>query len=270
MKNSTVKRILSCIVLLALCAAAVAGCWLGILGRTTQYALIHTEDGDVREALYRQVAFIPNTVNDTWQEAIRPSAYLGGGYSYTLKAEEGDASLLKKAEKVLKDRAELISGNALSALDGSTVTVTVPETQYNSMLPTVFSQPGEVTFAPYDAVAGGPADNVLTKEHVQQAYYYAPDSGSVQVQVRFNSKGQKAISDLIAGQSVSALYLLADGQPAAYAMLSTMRNGVLAFSFTESGAAMAVVDWLRSGSLPVGVTYESAAAAPAPGGRGTI
>ncbi len=116
MKN--VNKIISAVVLVVLLAATVVGVVLGICGRNTQYVTVTENGEEVRRALYRQVAYIPNTINDNWQEAIRPEAKLAGGYSYTLTAEQGDmsdadfAKALKKAAKVIKARAELVVGTA--------------------------------------------------------------------------------------------------------------------------------------------------------------
>ena len=110
MKNVSVKKIVGCAVLAALLAATVAGVVLGLFGRTTEYADIHTENGDVRTPLTRQVAFIPNTFQRNWQEALRPDASLAGGYAYTLSPENADAAAADM--KVLRARAEMTSGSA--------------------------------------------------------------------------------------------------------------------------------------------------------------
>ena len=65
--------------LVIMLGATILGAYWGIVGRNTQMVTIHDDDGDHQEALYRQVAFIPNTVNENWREAIVPSAALGGG-----------------------------------------------------------------------------------------------------------------------------------------------------------------------------------------------
>ena len=264
MKNNTVVTRLICgVILAALCIVTLGGAYLGIMGRNTEYATIHTEEGDVRQALYRQVAFIPNTINETWREAIRPSADLGGGYSYLLTAETPDAGTAKSLARILKNRAVLLSGNAISDIRDDGISVTVPETQYNSLLATILNQTGEITFAPYDSATGAPGDTALTKEHVQQAYYYTSDNTTFQVQVRFNANGRKVIDSLIKDSGVSILYLIADGQAAAYAALSTMKNGVVAFSLNSASDAMTLVDLMRSGALPAAVTYGGASAAGA-------
>ena len=83
-------KIISIIVLLAVLVATVAGAYLGFAGRNTQMVTV-TENGvETQRALYRQVAFIPNTFNTTWKEAIIPSAQLGGGIEYVFTAEQGD------------------------------------------------------------------------------------------------------------------------------------------------------------------------------------
>ena len=84
MKNDSVKKIVSLVVLIVLCAATVAGAYLGLFGRNVSYVDVPGENGNETLALERQVAFIPNTFNQTWREAIRPDASLNGGYGYTL------------------------------------------------------------------------------------------------------------------------------------------------------------------------------------------
>ena len=267
MKKNNLNKIISCVVLVVLCAATVVGAWLGLAGRNTEYVTIHTENGDEKQALYRQVPYIPNTFNQSWKEALRPSADLGGGYSYTLTAEGADSATLKAAAKVLKARAQLISGNAITQVADGAVTVTVPDDSYNALLPNVFTVMGEYTFAFMDSATGQVGESVLTGEHVKQAYYSVnSNNGAYQVQVVFNSKGVKAIRDLIAANGASALYLTLDGQAIAYAILSEPTNGMLAFTANDWSSAFIATDCIRSGALPASMTLSaSAAAEPASG-----
>ena len=201
-----------------------AGLYLGIFGRTVDYADIHTETGDERQPLNRQVAFIPNTLNENWREAIRPAAKLAGGYSYTLTFDNADENVLKAASKVLSRRAGDFAGNADVAVKDGTVVVTVPENAYNSTLAAVFSPMGTIDFVLYGS-DGNMSDPVLTSEHVKQAYYYNGGS-SPQIQIVFNSKGAKAYNELRAANSGSMLYLRLDSQPVAYASLSALNSAL--------------------------------------------
>ena len=68
MKKNTTRKIISIVTLVVLLCATVVGAWLGIAGRNTQYVTIHEDGQDVQKALYRQVAFIPNTINENWRD----------------------------------------------------------------------------------------------------------------------------------------------------------------------------------------------------------
>ena len=181
-KNVVLNRVVCAIVLLALLAATVAGAFLGIKGRNTQMVTIHDDDGDHQEALYRQVAFIPNTVNENWREAIVPSAALGGGYSYTVTAEQGDMTdadftkALKSAAKVLKTRAELVTGDASVKVEDKQIVLTVPETAYNSAVAMLLSPVGKYTLAFPNADNSGLGETVMDAGDVKQSYYYANNS----------------------------------------------------------------------------------------------
>ena len=255
MNNNTVKKIISCLVLLALCAATVAGVYLGIWGRTTQYADIPAENGGTqRQALYRQVAFIPNTINENWQEAIRPEAKLGGGYGYTFSFENTDANGLKDSAKVLTARAQTLAGSANAKIADNTVTVSVPETSYNGTLATVLSPKGAFDMVLYNAADGTTGEPVITAEHVKQTYYNTTGTAA-QIVVQLNSKGVKAYNDLRAANSGSSLYLRLDEQPGAYATLSALgSNNTLTFSVSDTMTAYILVSCMRSGALPVAGT----------------
>ena len=265
MKNNAVKKIVSCVVLLALCAATLSGLYLGIFGRNTEYVTIHTENGDERQALYRQVAFIPNTINETWKEAIRPEAKLGGGYSYTYTFDTADSGALDAAAKVMRERAQSLTGGANVKVENGAVTVSVPENQPNSTLAAILTPVGAYDFILYNAADGTMSDPVLTSEHVKQTYL-STSSSTAQVQVQFNSKGVKAYSELRAQNRGSVLDLRLDGQPAAYATLSALSNDMLAFSASDSTTAYLLVSCMRSGSLPGDATLaDSQAAQPESG-----
>ena len=262
MKKDTLNKLVSCLVLLVLLAATLAGAYLGIFGRTTEYATIHTENGDEQRALYRQVAYIPNTVNENWREAIRPSAALGGGRSYALTADTSDSALLAKAAKVLKARATLLAGDADVQVSGSSVTVTVPQEESNSLLPVVLTTVGECSFAFIDDETGTPGSPVLTAADMKQAYYSASNS-TYQVQVVFTRKGVQAVQSLLGTNAGQALCLLVDGQPVAYSLLTAPTNDMLAFTASDWTWAFVATDCLRSGALPVSLTAGADQAAEA-------
>lgn len=259
MKNDSVKKIISCAVLLILCAATVAGLYLGLLGRTVDYAAIPTENGEEQMPLNRQVAFIPNTIQQNWQEAIRPEAKLGGGYGYTLTVSGADESALKSAAKVLENRAAAVAGSADAKIADGAVTVTVPQDEYNATLAAILSQAGSYDFVLYNSSDSTMSDPVLVGDYVKQAYYYTSDS-AVQVQVVFNGKGVSAYNDLRASSAGSMLYLRLDGQPMAYAYLSALSNDMLAFTASDSSSALLAVSCIRSGALSGSALLQSSQA----------
>ena len=260
MKKNTIRKIISIVVLVVLLCATVVGAWLGIAGRNTQYVTIHEDGQDVQEALYRQVAYIPNTINENWREAIHPSAELGGGYGYTLTAEGASASDLKKAASIIRDRASMVLGNASVKTSDGQITLTVPEDSYNSLIATIIPEVGDYYFAIYDSSTGDVGEAVLSREHVKQAYYYAKDD-TYQVQVLFNSKGIKAITELLASNPGSYLYLMLDGQALGYAYFTTPTNDVLSFTTSDWTGAFLATACMRTGSLPVEVSLGSTAVA---------
>ena len=265
MKNVSVKKIVGCAVLAALLAATVAGVILGLFGRTTEYADIHTETGDVRTPLTRQVAFIPNTFQQNWREALRPDANLGGGYAYTLSLQ--DAAAAQSDAKVLRARAEMTSGSAAAKAENGKITVTVPDTTYNSSLASVLTPQGSYDFVLFTN-QGGMGDPVLDSRHVKQAYY-SVNGSNVQIQVQFNSEGEKAYNELRTQNSGAYLYLRLDGQPAAYGALSALNKGIMTLTTTDSGTAVITVACMRSGALSGPAVLEGSAAAPASAG-GTV
>lgn len=265
MKKNMLNKIVSGVVLAVLLCATIVGAYLGVFGRNTQYTTIREDGQDVQRALYRQVAYIPNTINQNWQEAIRPAAALGGGFSYTLTADSTDSSTLKATAKALKARAQMVTGNADVKVENGNIVLTVPETAYNSLIAAVLSPVGEYYFAIYDAASGNVGDPVLTREHVKQAYYYNSETAS-QVQVQFNSKGVKAIKNLIESGNTGYLYLMLDGQPLGYVYLSNPSNNVLAFTASDWTNAFVGTACMRSGSLPAAVTVTATGAAEATAG----
>ena len=265
MKNSTLTKILSAVVLAVLLCATVAGAWLGIAGRNTEYVTIRQDGQDVQRALYRQVSYIPNTFNTSWQQAIRPAAALAGGYRYTLTAEDADSAALSRIAKVAAARARLITGSASAKVEGDAVALTVPEDSFNSLISAVASAIGQVTFALLDTASQAVGESVMGMDAVKNAYYSA-NNNTYQVQVLFNSKGVKAYNDLRQANAGSYLYLVLDGQPAAYAALSALTDGVLSFTANDWSTAFIAVDCLRTGALPAAVTMSSAeATAPTAG-----
>lgn len=265
MKKNTTRKIVSIVALVVLLCATVVGAWLGIAGRNTQYVTIHEDGQDVQKALYRQVAFIPNTINENWREAIRPSAELGSGFSYTLTAEGASASDLKKAASIIKDRALMVLGDASAKVTDGQIVLSVPEDSYNSLIATIIPEIGEYYFAIYDSTNNNVGEAVLNREHVKQAYYHA-ENNNYQVQVLFNSKGIKAITELLASNQGSYLYLMLDGQPLGYAYFNTPSNDMLAFTASDWTSAFLATACMRTGSLPVEVSLaESAATEPSMG-----
>lgn len=253
MKNRSLNKILSLAVLLVLCAATVAGAYLGIFGRTVTYADIPTENGVERQPLDRQVAFIPNTINPNWQEVLVPAASLGGGYAYTFSL---DVPALNSAADVMRSRAEALVGSAETSVADSKVTVSVPEKALNATLANVLATRGEYDFVLYNAADGTlGTDAVLTAEHVKQAYYYT-NGTSYQIQVQFNKKGLEAITELRSANAGSRLYLRMDSQAAAYTTLTAPTNDMLAFTTTDAATAYVVVSCMRSGALPGAATLE--------------
>ena len=269
-KNVVLNRVICAIVVLALLAATVAGAFLGIKGRNTQMVTIHDDDGDHQEALYRQVAFIPNTVNENWREAIVPSAALGGGYSYTVTAEQGDMTdaelnkLLKSAAKVLKARVELVTGDASVKVEDKQIVLTVPEDGYNTAVAMLLSPVGEYTLALPNADNSGLGETVMDAGDVKQSYYYANNS-TYSVQLQLTKKGESKFNALLADHAGEALYLAQDGQAVAAATLSAslLSNGVLTISASDWATAFSAVACLRSGSLPAELTLQGSAAADA-------
>lgn len=269
-KNVVLNRVICAIVVLVLLAATVAGAFLGIKGRNTQMVTIHDDDGDHQEALYRQVAFIPNTVNENWREAIVPSAALGGGYSYTVTAEQGDMTdaeltkLLKSAAKVLKARVELVTGDASVKVEDKQIVLTVPESGYNTAVAMLLSPVGEYTLALPNADNSDLGETVMDAGDVKQSYYYANNS-NYSVQLQLTKKGESKFNALLADHAGEALYLAQDGQAVAAATLSAslLSNGVLTISASDWATAFSAVACLRSGSLPAELTLQGSAAADA-------
>lgn len=269
-KNVVLNRVVCAIVLLALLAATVAGAFLGIKGRNTQMVTIHDDDGDHQEALYRQVAFIPNTVNENWREAIVPSAALGGGYSYTVTAEQGDMTdadftkALKSAAKVLKARAELVTGDASVKVEDKQIVLTVPETAYNSAVAMLLSPVGEYTLAFPNADNSGLGETVMDAGDVKQSYYYANNS-TYSIQLQLTKKGVSKFNALLADHAGEALYLLQDGQAVAAATMSAslLSDGVMTISTSDWTTAFTAVACLRSGAMSTAMTVQTTAAADA-------
>lgn len=266
MKNDSVKKIVSLVVLIVLCAATVAGAYLGLFGRNVSYVDVPGENGNETLALERQVAFIPNTFNQTWREAIRPDASLNGGYGYTLTFDNADQNALNAAAQVLVRRAELLAGSAAAQVNDGSVTLAVAESAFNTTLASALTPMGTYDFALYNAENGTIGDAVMTSEHVKQTYY-ANSNGSYTIQVQLNSKGEKAVQELSAQNPGGTLYLRLDGSPIAYGYLSALTNGVLSFTATDGTSALLAVDCMRSGALPGPATLQSSGAVEAKAGN---
>lgn len=263
------NKIVSLVVVLVLLAATVAGAFLGIFGRNTQYVTVRENGEDVERALYRQVAFIPNTINENWQEAIRPSAALGGGYSYTLTAEQGDMSAadfnkaLSSAAKIAKARVELLTGSADAKVQDGKIVLTTNEGAYNSAIGMVLSNVGNITLNFYNTETGEFGEAVLDASHVKQSYYGANQTAaltggaSYQLQLQLTKKGEKAYNTLVKDHAGESIYLVMDGGMAASAYVTSLTDGVLNMNCDSSDTAFLAVSALRSGVLPVALTLES-------------
>lgn len=263
-KNVVLNRVICALTVLVLLAATVAGVYLGIAGRDTQMVTIQDENGEHEEALYRQVAFIPNTINENWREAIIPSAALGGGYSYTMSAEQGDmtdaefAKALKAAAKVIKNRAELVVGDASATVEDGQIVLTVPETEYNSAIAMLLSVVGEYTLALPNDEGTALETVVLDADGIKQSYYYAGTS-TYSVQLKLNSKGIKAYNAMLNDHAGETMYLVQDGQAVASATMtaSLLSDGVLTISSSDWSTAFTAVACLRTGALPVALTAQA-------------
>lgn len=263
------NKIVSIIVLVAVLVATVAGAYLGIMGRNTQMVTV-TENGvESERALYRQVAFIPNPINENWKEAIAPSAQLGGGLCYQFTADQGELSdaefekAVKSAAKIAAERLEMIAGDATVSYEGNAINVTVPAEEYDSLAGTVGATTGNVTFCLYDSVNGVFGEPVLTNEHVKDAGYYTNNS-YYYLQVQLNKQGQKALSAFATAHAGEVLYVLLDGSYVGYFYLSDgMDTQYVSASVDDWSYALLTAVCLRSGTLPVYLTLNDYVAAEA-------
>lgn len=263
------NKIVSIVVLVAVLVATVAGAYLGIMGRNTQMVTVNVDGVETERALYRQVAFIPNPINENWKEAIVPSAQLGGGLCYNFTADQGEmsdadfAKAVKSAAKIAAERIEMVAGDAAASYEGASVNVTVPADAYDSLVSAVGSTIGEVTFCLYDSVAGVFGEPVLTNEHVKDAGYYSNDS-YYYLQVELTKKGQKTLSSFAAANSGDVLYVLLDGSYIGYFYLSDgMDTQYVSASVDDWTYALLTAVCLRSDVLPVALSLVDYAAAEA-------
>lgn len=261
MKNT--NKIVSIIVLIAVLVATVAGAYLGLAGRATQMVTVNVDGVETERALYRQVAFIPNPVNDTWQEAIVPSAQLGGGVEYVFGAVQGDmtdaefAKAVKSAAKIAGKRAAMIAGDSNVTVDGATISVVVPSDDYDSLLASIVSPIGEVTFCLYDAATGLFGEPLMTGEHVKDAGYYT-NNNAYYLQMQLNKKGQKALASIAKENAGNTLYVLQDGSYLGYFYLSEgMDTQYVSFTTDDWSYALGAAVCLRAGKLPVSLTLEN-------------
>lgn len=232
MKKFNVNKLVSLIVLIAVIAATAAGAYFGIAGRNTQMVTVNENGVDVERALYRQVAFIPNTLNTNWKEAIIPSAELGGGICYEFTAantglSDADfAKAVKTTAETLRDRAKLMVGDAAVSYEGETIFLVIPSDEPDSTIGSVLSAPGEVTFAKYDAATGLFGESVLTKEHIKEAGYYA-NGTSYYMQAELTSAGKKAVKAFAEANPNEPLYALLDGAFIGYVYPGTKDNAAM-------------------------------------------
>ncbi|MBR5231023.1 MAG: hypothetical protein IKW00_02100 [Clostridia bacterium] len=222
MKKFNVTKLVSLLVLIAVIAATAAGAYLGIAGRNTQMVTVNENGVDVERALYRQVAFIPNTLNTSWKEAIIPSAQLGGGTVYEFTAANSDLSEsdFAAAAKTLRDRAVLLVGDASVSYEGNVISLVIPSDEPDTTVASVLAVPGNVTFAMYDPSTGLFGESVLTKEHVKNAGYYS-DGAGYYVQIEMNAAGKKALKAFIDANPGEVLYALLDGGYFGYSSLNS-------------------------------------------------
>lgn len=264
MKKNASQKIISIVVLLVILAAIVAGGYLGIMGRNTQMVSIQENGQTVERALYRQVAFIPNTINRNWTEAIVPSAQLGGGYSYTLTAQQGDmsdadyAKALKETAAIVQDRCESVLGDAVATVEDNAVVLTIPGTEYDSLIPTLITPTGDVAFYLVDMATGMPAETpLLTAKDVKKAQYSYDGTSTYYLQTTLT----KSAANTVNAHLGETLYVLLDGQPIAYTTLSTkLANNVLSAAVNDWTAALAAVVCLNSDVLPFSMLTLSDAA----------
>lgn len=261
MKNT--NKIVSIVVLLAVLIATVAGAYLGLAGRNTEMVTVTVDGVETERALYRQVAFIPNPVNDTWKEAIIPSAQLGGGLTYRFTCEQGEMSVadytkaVKSAAKILGERVEMIAGDASVAYEGSNIDITVPVEEPDTLVEALGSYRGDVSFCLYDSVNGTIGDALMTNEHVKDAGYYSDENGYY-LQVLLTKKGQKAFADVIAANPNGMMLVLLDGSPLGsfYLTANTDTRYINANVDDWTYALLAAV-CLRTDTLPVALTLSN-------------
>lgn len=258
MKNT--NKIVSILVLVAVLVATVAGAYLGFAGRNTQMVTVNVNGTETERALYRQVAFIPNTFNKNWQEAIVPSAQLGGGIEYIYTADQGDMTdaeftkAMKTTAKVLGKRAEMLAGDAAFSYEGNTISVTVPVKEYDSLFASILTPVGDFTLCLYDAATGAFLEPALTDEHIKDAGYYVDSYGAYQLQLQLTKKGQKTLQTYANENGGEALYLLQDGAYVGYvSMYPTMDTEFLTIPTDDWSYALGAAICLRSGELPLTV-----------------
>ena len=257
------NKIVSIIVLVAVLVATVAGAYLGLAGRATQMVTV-TENGvETERALYRQVAFIPNTFNLSWQEAIVPSAQLGGGYEYVFTAAQGDMTdaefnkAVKAVSKIMGERAAMMAGDANVKIDGASISVIVPGTEYDSTLANVVAPVGDITFCLYDAETGMFGDALMTGENVKDAGYYSQNN-AYYLQLQLNKKGQKALASIAKENAGNTLYVLQDGSYLGYFYLSEgMDTDYVNVTTDDWTYALTAAVCLRTDALPVAVALEN-------------
>jgi len=253
MKKNSSQKIVSIVVLLVILAATIAGGYLGIMGRNTQMVTIQENGQPVERALYRQVAFIPNTMNRNWTEAIVPSAQLGGGYSYTLTAQQGNmsdadyAKALKETAAIVKERCIMTLGDAAVKVEDNAVVLTIPGTQYDSLVPTLVTPAGEVAFYLADMATGMLAETpLLTAKDVKKAQYSYDGSA-----YSLNATLTKSAANTVNAHLGETLYVTLDGQAIAYTTLSTkLTDNMLTASINDWMLALTAVVCLSTDVLP--------------------
>ena len=260
MKNNTVNKIISIVVLVALLGATVFGAYAGLMGLNTKMVTVKENGTDVQKALYRIVSFIPNTLNNSWQEAIQPDTTLGGGYSYVLTAPDGvKAEDMKKAAEVIRARADMLVGGAVTKVEGSTLTLTVPGKDYDASIAAVLQPIGQATFAQYDEDTGLFGAALLDGSITDGTYYYMGENG-YNIQLHLTAKGAAALRQVIAEHAFEYLYLLLDGEPVGY---SPLYDGIITESSTvdfmapDASSAFVTAVAMRAASLPCVLTLTS-------------
>lgn len=269
-KNPKINKLICWVILAAMLAGTIAGLWLGIAGRDTQMVSV-LENGEWTDrALYRQISFIPNTFNATWKEAFTPSVALGGGYSYNLTAARAEGASdadfqkqVKQTAKILKERAEMITGSVNVKMDGDQITLLTASSQYDETLAQLLTAKGEVAFCLLDEATGTYTEPFLTGADIKDAGYYV-NNGVYYLSILFDKAGGKEFAEITAATAGGYMYILVDGAAVAAPYISgEIKDGGTSIQMESQGQALYYAVLMRSGALPIAVTMGDTAPAEA-------